>query len=469
MSPGLVRTIRIRSQRKAGGLGVLASALGDVGASIGEIQTVRIGHSTTLRDFQLLLDDDEHLSAVVDAVNALEGSEIVEVIDAVIAIHKGGKIRMTSRVPFSGIADLSAAHTPGTKQIVQSIADDPSRVLAYSAVGRTVAVVTDGSGIPGLNQVEPAAALPVVEAKCALLARLGGLTSLPLSLDVASEDKLVDTICALAPSFSAVLIESVASPRGSRSAARLAERLQMPVFHDGADGPAIVGLAAILAAVKRVGKSLDDVTVGQIGLGTAGGAIARLAMKHLKRPVVGEDFHPGAVSRHIAYGGVHGSVDDVMGRCDVVVMNTGQPGLVAPTLVREGQVIIALGEPRPEIEPYDCLLAGAGFAADGKSISTAAAFPGVLLGALAVRATGLNDAMRIAAALAMIDLADDGDLVPTPLSPGVHAAVAAAVAKAAVASGVARVNVDVDALSVDVFADAIADRRVIPLQDLPPR
>lgn len=463
MSPGLVRTLRVRSKRKPGGLGILTSALGDVGASIGEIQTVRIGHNTTVRDFQLLLDDQEHLDAVIEAVEALEGSEIVELIDTVQAIHRGGKIRMTSKVAFSGAADLSAAHLPGVKQIVQTIADDATAALIYSAVGRTVAVVTDGSGVTGLNQVEPAAALPVVEAKCALLARLAGLSGLPLCLDVENEDRLVDTIVALAPSYSGIIIESVASPRGSRTAQRLADRLQIPVFHDGADGPAIVGLAAVVSAVARVGRSIGDVTVGQIGLGTAGGAIARLVMKHSGRAVLGDDFHPGAVARHVAHGGKASSIDEIMARCDVVVMNTGHAGLIQSSQVKEGQVIIALSEPRPEIEPYDALLAGAAFAADGKAISTAAAFPGVMLGALAVRATQISESMRIAAAMAMVDLADDGDLVPTPLQPGLHATVAAAVARAAVNAGLARVAVDVKSLDDEVFRDAIADVCAIPL------
>lgn len=439
----------------------MTSALGDVGASIGEIQTVRIGHNTTVRDFQLLLDDEEHLEAVIDAVGGLEGSEIIEVIDTVRAVHAGGKIRMTSRVGFSGVAELSAAHLPGVKQIVQAIADDPAAALLYTAVSRTVAVVTDGSGV-SLNAVAPVAALPVVETKCALLAQLAGLTGLPLCLDVDSEDRLVDALVALAPSFSALIIESVASPRGARTSARLAEKLQIPVFHDGADGPAIVGLAAVVSAVARVGRDLKDVTVGQIGLGTAGGAIARLVMKHTDKAVLGDDFHPGAVARHVAHGGKATSIEAIMASCDVVVMNTGHANLIQSSQVREGQVIIALSEPRPEIEPYDALLAGAAFAADGKAISTAAAFPGVLLGALAVRATEINDAMRIAAALAMVGLADDGDLVPTPLQPGLHATIAAAVARAAVAAGVARVTIDVEHLNVAAFADAIADRRALP-------
>jgi malate dehydrogenase (oxaloacetate-decarboxylating) len=137
---------------------------------------------------------------------------------------------------------------------------------------------------------------------------------------------------------------------------------------------------------------------------------------------------------------------------------------VSASLVREGQVILALGEPRPELEPFDATLAGAAFAADGKAISTAAAFPGVMLGALAVRARGIDDPMRIAAAMAMVDAADASDLVPIPLQPGLHAVVASAVARAAVAHGNAGVAVDAAQLTPDVFAAVIADQRQLPLR-----
>jgi malate dehydrogenase (oxaloacetate-decarboxylating) len=463
MSPGLTRTFRIRSTRKTGGLGLLTTALGDVGASIGDVDTVRIGHNFTIRDFHLLLQDDEQLDAVVEAIALLQGSEILEVIDTAEVIHRGGKIRTVSRVALDDQHSIAAAHIPGVKQVVRRIADDPRLADMFSSVARTVAVVTDGSGVLGLNRVSPMAALPVVETKCAFLAKLAGLSGLALSLDVPNEERLCETLTALRPSYSALLIESVAAPRGQRVAQRVSDKLQVPVFHDGADGPAIVGLAAILGACKKVGRDFATVQVGQIGLGTAGGAISRLVMKHQGRSVLGEDFHPGAVAKHVAHGGVHGTIDEIMSRCDVVIMNTGHPGLVLPSQVREGQIIIALGEPRPEIEPFDAALAGAAFAADGKSISTAAVYPGVLLGALAVKARVLDDAMRIAAALAMVDLAEAADLVPVPLQPGIHAAIAVAVAKAAVASGNAATTIDPSLLTAAVFEEVIADQRLLPL------
>lgn len=442
---------------------MLTTALGEAGVSIGDIETVRIGHNFTLRDFHLLLDDEDHLAAALAAIAGLDGSEVVEVIHTPAVVHFGGKIRTVSRVDLDTQRDISAVHVPGVKEIVQRIADTPALVDTYTSVARTVAVVTDGTGVVGLNRVPPGAALPVVETKCAFLSTLVGLTGLPLSVDASTEDRLVDTLVALRPSYSALLIESVAAPRGPRVAQRLAEKLQIPVYHDAADGPAIVGLTAILGACRKVGRDFASLTIGQIGLGTAGGAISRLVMKFQGKPVYGEDFHPAAISRHIAHGGIAASITEIMSTCDLVVMNTGHPGLVPPELVRQGQIIIALGEPRPEIEPYAAAQAGAAFVADGKSISTAAAYPGLLLGALAVKARGITDAMRIAAAKAMVDLADDADIVPVPLQPNIHAAVAVAVALAAVADGQAGVEVDVDLLTEETFNEVIADLRQLPL------
>lgn len=462
-SPGLVRTLRIRSKRKAGGLGILTTALGDAGALIGEIHTARIGHNYTLRNFHLLLDDEEHLQQVIDAITQLQDSQIVEVSNMVRGVHHGGKIRTISRVPLLGLGALSAAHVPGVREMVHAMEEEPRLASVFTSLQRTVAIVSDGSGFVGLGKVRPASMLPVIEAKAMLLAQLGGLSSLPLCVDVDSEEQLVQTVVAIAPSCGAVLLDSISSPRGPRAAIKIAERLRIPVYHDDADSPAIVGLAAVINACRRVNLDLTKVTIGQIGLGTAGGAIARLVMKHTGRPVLGDDVHPGAVSRHLSAGGIASSIDDIMARADVVIANTGHGGVIAPGKVREGQVIIALSEPRPEIEPYDAQLAGAAFAADGKSISGSTPAPGVLLGALAVKASVISDDMRIAAAVAMAAAATEEDLVPTPLDTGVQARIAAAVARVAVVSGLAGCAVQESLLTPEIFDEVIRDLRQLPL------
>lgn len=463
MSRGIVRTLRIRSNRKAGVLGILTTALGDAGASIGEITTLKIGHNYTLRDFSLLLDDPEHLQGVLDAVGALADSDVVEVKNTVTEAHVGGKLKTVSRADVEHLTGLAAALSPGAREMTRMIDEQPSLADVYTAVQRTVAIVTDGGELPGVGKVHPRAMLPLVEGKAAVLASLGGLNALPLVLDVETEDEFIETVARIAPSCGAILLDALAAPRGARAVSKLSDRLHIPLLHDDADGPSIIGLAAIINACKRVGRDIRDVTIGQIGLGTAGGAIARLVMRHTGKPVLGEDVHPSAVSRHVNFGGRASSLDEIMRTADVVVANTGHGGVISSSQVREGQVIIALSEPRPEIEPYDAMLAGAAFAVDGRAINTAVVFPGVLLGALAVKAEEIDDAMRIAAAVTMAENAEEGDLVPTPMQEGVHARVAAAVARTAVERKLTRRNVDVALLTYETMQDLVAGRRHPPL------
>ena len=460
-SPGLVRTLRIRSHRKSDGLGFLTTALGDAGAAVGEITTVRIGHQYVLREFQLLLEDETHLAHVLRGVESLVDSDVVAVIDAVSAMHEGGKIRTQPQRKVNSLGDLYAAFSPGVREIVQRITNDESAADLFTSRLRTVAIVSDGTGLLGVGKVPPVAMLPVLEGKATLLSTLAGLSSLCLPLDVESEDALISVLTHAAPAFGAILLDSVAAPRGPRCAVRLAERLKIPVFHDDADSPAVVALAAVINACKRTGLDLQKVQVGQVGLGTAGGSIARLLMRYLQRPVLGDDVHPAALSRHISCGGKACSLEEIMARADVVIANTGHGGVIPVSLVRKGQVIIALSEPEPEIEPHEAILAGAAYAADGRTISLSVAFPGVLLGALSVKAKMISDDMKTAAAVAMAEAADDDDLVPTPFSEGLHAKIACAVARAAVQGKVHSVAVAAETLTPAFFSALIQDKRVL--------
>jgi malate dehydrogenase (oxaloacetate-decarboxylating) len=459
---GLVRTLRVKTRRKVGNLGLVTTALGDAGAQIGEITTFRIGHNFTVRDFQIRIDDPEHAKGAVDAVDALAESEVVDVLNEVELVHLGGKVRTRSRVDISTMPRLLTAYNPGVREIIQRIDANPDDALTFTSVQRTVALVTDGSGLLGMGRVRSRAMLPVLEAKAALLATQTGLNSLPLVLDVQTEDDFVATVKSLTPSCGAILLDAIGAPRGLRVHQKLSDALDVPVFDDDSDGPAITILAATLNAVKRCGLDMTRVSIGQIGLGTAGGAIARLIMKYTGRPVLGEDVHPGAMSRHVHNGGKESSLDEIMTTCDVVIANTGHGGVISPRLVREGQIILALSDPHPEIDPYDATLAGAAFAADGHALNKAVAFLGTLLGALAVNASRIDDKMRIAAAQALAEGASDTDLVPTPLEIEVHAAVASAVAKAAIESGAARITPSVE-LSAESMLQVIRDERQLPL------
>ncbi|MBL93301.1 MAG: NAD-dependent malic enzyme 1 [Myxococcales bacterium] len=451
----LVRTVRIRTKRKVGNLGVLTTALGNAGASIGEIVTFKLGHNYTIRDFSLFLNDKDHLRMVLRSVDSLPDSEVIEVQDNVRRLHQDGKVRMMSRVPLTDINLLRTVYVPGAKEIVRRIQRHPEEALTYTGVGRTVGIVSNGSGLLGVGRVNPRAMLPMLEGKAALLADMVGISGLPLPLDVTDESHFVDTVLRLAPACGALLLDAMPAPRGQRVCSTLDKELDIPIYHDDADSPAVIGLASFVNACARAGLDPLEVKVGQVGLGTAGGSIARLLMRYTENPVLGDDIHPEAINQHVAEGGIAANLDEIMKTCDVVIANTGHGRVIKPSQVQPGQVIIALSEPEPEIETYDATLAGAALAADGKSVHKAVVFPGMLLGAMWVRARTINDEMRVAASLSLASQVEEGDLVPSPLTDGVHAKVAASVTAAAISSGVAQIDVDDDEIRAEHFEKVI--------------
>jgi len=207
------------------------------------------------------------------------------------------------------------------------------------------------------------------------------------------------------------------------------------VLHDDQHGTAVVALAAVRNAGRKAGRRLSVSTVGQVGLGAAGIGIARLLLSRGTKRILGADLDEGALQRFAALGGEPASLARVMAEADIVIATTGVRGLIQPAMVRPGQVILALSNPDPEIEPQAALAAGAAFAADGKSINNVLGFPGLFRGALDAGARRFTDEMLVAAAETIADLAEEADLVPDSLNPAVHAAVAKAVARAAASSG----------------------------------
>ncbi len=226
MSGSLVRTLRIRTRRKLGNLGILSTALGDAGAQVGEIVTAKIGHRYTLRDFHIVFDDEEHLNAALQSVADLNDSEVVEVRNDVKFAHRGGKVRMVSRVPLTDISNFHTSITPGPREMTSMIDEDPAAADLYTSVPRAVGIVSDGAGLIGIGKVKPRAMMPVLEAKAALLSEKAGITGVPLAMEVASEEELVETAVRVAPSFSGVLLDALAAPRNARIKEKLEERLQ---------------------------------------------------------------------------------------------------------------------------------------------------------------------------------------------------------------------------------------------------
>lgn len=428
-----IRTIIVETPSRPGNLGRVTMAIGTEGGDIGDIVTKQIGPFSTVRDITVHCESPEQFERVLVAVEALgNGIHIRSVSDDVLLAHEGGKIHMSSRIEIRSLADLRRVYTPGVAEVCRVIEKDPSKARYYTSIGNTVAIVTDGTAILGLGNIGSVAGMPVMEGKAALFDRLAGISAVPILLDTSDPDEIVRTVKNIAPGFGGILLEDIGSPHCFEIEERLKEELSIPVMHDDQHGTAVVTLAAVIQACRATGTDLSKARVGQIGLGAAGLAICRMFLAYGVEQMVGVDRQATALDRLQSFGGTPaGSIQELMETCDIVISTTGVPGLINPGWVRKGQIILALSNPKPEIEPEVALSAGAAYAADGRSVNNVLGFPGIFRGALNAQAADITHEMLVTAAQALADCTKPGELVPQPLDLDVHRAVARAVEQAA--------------------------------------
>ena len=375
-----------------------------------------------------------------------------------------GKIRVTTPCKLEDREDLSLAYTPGVAAPCLEIQKDVEKSYEYTRRGNLVAVVTDGTAVLGLGDLGPEAGMPVMEGKCALFQAFAGVDAFPLCVRSKDVDEIVHTVEMIAGSFGGINLEDIAAPRCFEVERKLKEKLDIPVFHDDQHGTAVVTVAAMLNALKVVGKEIGEVKAVVNGAGAAGSACTKLLMAlGLKNVVVCDKMGalvPGLAGMTEAQAQLaevtnpqrqSGTLADVIQGADVF-MGFSAPGVLTGDMVRtmaQDPVIFACANPTPEIFPEEALAAGAKVVGTGRSdypnqINNVLVFPGIFRGALDVRASDINDEMKVAAAKAIASLIPDSELradniIPSAFDPRVAKAVAAAVAQAARDTGVARV------------------------------
>jgi malate dehydrogenase (oxaloacetate-decarboxylating) len=420
--------LMVETVHQPGSLAKVLQVIADAGLTIDHLQALRREQGRTMWEITLEMDEEADRSLYA-RIDALPIARFVGKSDRVFDRHRGGKIRTESAIPITTQQVLRDIYTPGVARVCLAIQREPALAWDYTSLGNSVAIVTNGTAVLGLGGIGALAGLPVMEGKAALFSTLVGIHAVPILLDETDPARCIDHIAAIASGFGAIQLEDFAAPACFEIEEGLRARLDRPVLHDDQHGTAVVTLAAALNATKRTGKALEQSVVGQVGLGAAGIGIVRLLQRAGARRVLGADLDAAALRRLAAMGGEASTLADIMQKADIVIATTGARGLIKPESVRKGQIVLALSNPDPEIEPAIALAQGAAIAADGKSINNLLGFPGLFKGALAVRAKRFTDAMLLAAAGTIAEMAKGDDLVPDPLDRLVHQAVAAAVSR----------------------------------------
>jgi malate dehydrogenase (oxaloacetate-decarboxylating) len=442
--PQFFRTLRVKNVQQ---VGVLASVLGVVashGASVGDIRTVQQSRTSMVRDIDLLVESLAELDSIVAELDEMPETTVLELRDEVLSAHVGGKIRVVSQMPIDTFADLGRVYTPGVGEVCRRIHEDASIADRYTIIANTCAIVSDGSAVLGLGNLGPLAAMPVLEGKAALLAHLVGVNAFPIALRSQDAEDIIEATAAISASFGVIQLEDIASPKCFEIEPRVQDAVDVAVFHDDQHGTAAVVLAALINACRLAETPPQRLRIGQIGLGAAGFAIARSIMHYTGNAVLGADRSREAIERLVANGGTASDIDEVCGKCDVVIATTGRPGLLEPSMVRPGQIIFALSNPRPEIDAALAIEAGARIAEGGAAINNLLCYPGACRGLLDAGARKAPQAVFKAASEAIVAATPDGQLLPNPLERAAHIAVARAVARAAVEAGVATRDLDAD-------------------------
>ncbi|MBM4441828.1 MAG: NAD-dependent malic enzyme [Candidatus Rokubacteria bacterium] len=456
-------TVRLEIDNKPGMLGKITSAIGKGGGDIGAVDVVTVGNKTITRDLSFKARDEQHGQQVVDSIKRIGGVRVVNVSDRTFLVHLGGKIETHAKIGVKTRDDLAMVYTPGVARVCMAIHHDPEKAYTLTVKANTVAVVSDGTAVLGLGDIGPNGAQPVMEGKCVLFKEMAGVDAFPLCLATKDVDEIVMIVKAVSPVFGGINLEDISAPRCFEIEERLQRDLDIPVFHDDQHGTAVVVLASLINALKITRKKLSDVRIVVAGAGASGIATAKLLMKEGARNIVACD-RAGALyqgrtqnmnsmkewfAKHTNPKKMKGTLTDALQGADVLIGLSG-PGVVSLKDVKgmaRDPIVFAMANPVPEIQPEEAAghvrVMATGRSDYPNQINNSLCFPGFFRGMLDVRAKGVKDEMKLAAAHALAALVSKDELseeyiIPSMFDRRVAEAVANATAEAAVKAGVAR-------------------------------
>ena len=455
-------TLRVEFPHRAGALGKILTVIGEAGGIVGAVDIVRMGQELSTRDITVNARDSDHGREIVDAVDALPDTRVLNISDRTFLMHLGGKIEVRSKMKIRTRDDLSMAYTPGVARVCRAIAEEPERAFNLTIKRNTVAVVSDGTAVLGLGDIGPEAAMPVMEGKAMLFKEFAGVDAFPICLDTKDTEEIIETVKRIAPAFGGINLEDISAPRCFEIEERLKKELEIPVFHDDQHGTAVVVLAALINSLKIVGKEMKDLKVVVNGIGAAGVACAKILMSAGVEHVVGCDSR-GIVHRdreglnaskqwfaeHTNPENLTGGLTEAMQGSDLF-LGLSVPGVLTTEhldSMNEDPIVFAMANPEPEIRP-EAAYGHARIIATGRSdypnqINNVLCFPGIFRGALDVRAHEIDEEMKLAAARAIAEVISEEEvseeyIIPSVFDERVAPAVAETVAEAGKQSGQAR-------------------------------
>ncbi|WP_010276718.1 NAD-dependent malic enzyme [Paenibacillus senegalensis] len=453
--------LRVELEHRLATFGDVASVISRAGGDVSSIDLIRPGKDSSVRDITVDVADTEE-AAIVEAVKKQEGITLINVSDRTFLAHLGGKISVQPTVPIKNRDDLSKVYTPGVAKVCAAIAQDEKKAYSLTIKRNTVAVVSDGSAVLGLGDIGPHAAAPVMEGKAMLFKQLAGVDAFPICLDTQDTEEIIRTVKAISPIFGGINLEDISSPRCFEIENRLAEELDVPVFHDDQHGTAVVVVAGLLNALKVVGKRIDQVRVIVNGIGAAGSSICKMLIAAGVTRLVPVD-RDGAIVRGGDYShpvwqwlaekeeveSTAGTLQELIAGADVFVGVSRGRVLTSEDVRRMNadSIVFAMANPDPEISPEDALpyvkVYATGRSDYPNQLNNVLVFPGVFRGALDCRARRINEPMKLAAARAIASVVTGAELneqyiIPSLFNEQVVSKVRHAIVETAILTGEAR-------------------------------
>lgn len=461
--PGYSLTIRAEIENRIGMFAKIATAISRVGGDLGSIDIVRVEKGKIVRDVTVNARDEGHEKEIVKSIKEIDGVKVLRVMDKTFFAHQGGKIEIHNRIPVKNRDDLSKVYTPGVARVCMDIYENKEHAYRYTIKGNSVAIVTDGSAVLGLGNIGPEAAMPVMEGKAMIFKEFAGIDAFPIVLSTKETEEIISTVKYISPTFGGINIEDISAPRCFEIEERLRKELDMPVIHDDQHGTAVVVLASLINVSRLLRRDIQRFRVVVSGAGAAGTATTLLLLAYGIKDIVVCD-RAGAIyagrkedmnhykrllARKTNLKKIKGRISDAMKGADIFI-GLSAPNIITPDDIKrmsKEPVVFALANPEPEIAPEEAFpivkVLATGRSDYPNQINNALGFPGIFRGLLDVRARGVNEDIKFAAARAIAYTVADDELhedyiIPSIFDRKVVESVAHEVAEAARRTGIAR-------------------------------